>query len=152
MAGILYWGLQVPSSFSIWGCILKDCFERCIFWRAISCLKGIEDFNLEHWSQHSQKRQVFEVAAPCIFQRNIPTFQFECERYSVEYNQSHRTLLWIVLRGIFWRATLRLKDIEGFNLEHRMEAFWWFCIAAHTYYRWWYVSYNMHALFSTAHS
>ena len=49
VAGISYWGLQVTSSFSIWGCIMKGCFERGIFWRAKSWLKGIEDFNLEHW-------------------------------------------------------------------------------------------------------
>jgi hypothetical protein len=46
--GKLYWGLRVMmSSFSIWGCVLKGCFERGIFWRAKSHLKGIEDFNLE---------------------------------------------------------------------------------------------------------
>ena len=46
----LYWGLQVTSSFSIWGCVMKGCFERgIIFWRAKSRLKGIEDFSLEHW-------------------------------------------------------------------------------------------------------
>ena len=39
------------SSFSIWGCILQGYFERGIFWRAKSSLKGIEDFNLEHWLQ-----------------------------------------------------------------------------------------------------
>jgi hypothetical protein len=44
----LYWGLQVTSSFSNWGCILKGCFEGGIIWRAKSRLKGIEDFNLEH--------------------------------------------------------------------------------------------------------
>jgi len=48
-AGILYWGLQGTSSFSIWDCVLKGCFERGIFRRAKSHLKGIEDFNLEHW-------------------------------------------------------------------------------------------------------
>ena len=48
--GRLCWGLQVTSSpFSIEGCVLKGCFERSIFWRAKSHLKGIEDFNLEHW-------------------------------------------------------------------------------------------------------
>ena len=46
--GTLNWGLQVMSSFSIWGCILKGYFEREIFWRAKSRLKGIEDFNLKH--------------------------------------------------------------------------------------------------------
>ena len=40
---ILYWGLQVMCR------VLKGCFERGIFWRAKSCLKGIEDFHLEHW-------------------------------------------------------------------------------------------------------
>ena len=30
VAGILYWGLQVTSSFSIRGCVLKSCFERYI--------------------------------------------------------------------------------------------------------------------------
>ena len=44
----LYWGLQVTSSYSIWSCVVKGCFERGIFWRAKSHLKGIEDFNLEH--------------------------------------------------------------------------------------------------------
>jgi hypothetical protein len=39
--------------FSIWSCVLKECFERGIFWKAKSCLKGIEDFNLEHWLQSS---------------------------------------------------------------------------------------------------
>ena len=48
MAGTLNWGLQVMSSFSIWGCVLKGYFERGIFWRAKLHLKGIEDFNLEH--------------------------------------------------------------------------------------------------------
>ena len=52
MAGRLYWGLQVTSSFSIWGCDLKGCFERRIFWRAKPHLKGIEDFNLEHCPPH----------------------------------------------------------------------------------------------------
>ena len=47
----LYWGLQVTSSFSIWDFVLKGCFEISIFWRVKSHLKGIEDFNLEHWRQ-----------------------------------------------------------------------------------------------------
>ena len=33
------------------GCVLKGCFERGIFWRAKSRLKGIENFNLEHWER-----------------------------------------------------------------------------------------------------
>ena len=52
VAGILYWGLQMTSSFSIWGCILKGCFERDIFWRAELRLKDIETSILntdEHW-------------------------------------------------------------------------------------------------------
>ena len=48
VTGKFYWGLQVTSSFSIRGCILKGCFERGIFCWTNSCLKGIEDFNLEH--------------------------------------------------------------------------------------------------------
>ena len=51
VAGRLYRGLQVMSSFSIWGCIVKGCFEIGIFWRAKLHLKGIEDVNLEHWNQ-----------------------------------------------------------------------------------------------------
>ena len=68
MAGILYWGLQVKSSFWIWGCILKGLFERGIFWRAKSRLKGIEDFTLGHWadrckhcSQHNVKSCIFHI-------------------------------------------------------------------------------------------
>jgi hypothetical protein len=45
----LYRELQMTSSFSIWGCVLRGYFERGIFWRAHSCMKGIEDFNIEHW-------------------------------------------------------------------------------------------------------
>ena len=36
---------------SIWGCVLKGCFERGICWNIISRLKGLEDFNLEHCSK-----------------------------------------------------------------------------------------------------
>ena len=36
VTGILYLGLQVTSSISMWGCVQQD------------CLKGIEDLNLEH--------------------------------------------------------------------------------------------------------
>ena len=46
VAGRLYWRLQVMSSISIRGCVLKGCFEKGIFWRAKSHLKGIEDLNL----------------------------------------------------------------------------------------------------------
>ena len=35
MIGKSYWGLQVMSSFSIWGRFLKGYFERGIFWRAL---------------------------------------------------------------------------------------------------------------------
>ena len=41
VAGRLHWG---PSSN-----VSKGCFERGIFWRAKSRLKGIDDSNLEHW-------------------------------------------------------------------------------------------------------
>ena len=49
VVGRLYWGLQVTSLFSIWGFVLKGCIARGLFWRAKVRLKGIEDFNLEHW-------------------------------------------------------------------------------------------------------
>ena len=54
----LNWGLQVTSSCWICGCVLDGCFERGIFWRAKSRLKGTEDFNLEHW---------LEVARVCLW-------------------------------------------------------------------------------------
>ena len=41
----------MTSLFSIWDCVLKGCFERGIWPAARLCLKGIEDFNLEHWWQ-----------------------------------------------------------------------------------------------------
>ena len=37
--------------FQFWACVLKGCFGGLV-WRAKSCLKGIEDFNLEHLSGH----------------------------------------------------------------------------------------------------
>ena len=61
----LYWRLQVTSSSAIWGCVLKGCFERGKFWRAKSRLKGIEDFNLEHWCwvapRAASSRQIFQL-------------------------------------------------------------------------------------------
>ena len=39
------------SSFSIWSCVLKGCFERGIFRRAKSRSKDIDDFfNIQHYS------------------------------------------------------------------------------------------------------
>ena len=65
MVDILYWRLQVTSSSAIWGCVLKGCFERGKFWRAKSRLKGIEDFNLEHWCwvapRAASSRQIFQL-------------------------------------------------------------------------------------------
>jgi hypothetical protein len=58
VVGILYRGLQGTSPYSIWGCALKGCFKRGIFWRAKSRLKGIEDFNLEHCTSHTRLRLV----------------------------------------------------------------------------------------------
>ena len=55
---------MTSSSYSIWGCILKGCLERGIFRRAKSHLKGIEDFNLEHWSMAFRK---FEVGLDWIW-------------------------------------------------------------------------------------
>ena len=48
VAGNFNWGLQMTSSLSIWGCVLKGGYEEGIIWRAKLCLKGVEDFNLEH--------------------------------------------------------------------------------------------------------
>ena len=48
VAGQLYWGLQVLSSFSSWDCVLKSYFERGVFWRAKSRLKALKTFNLGH--------------------------------------------------------------------------------------------------------
>jgi hypothetical protein len=56
--GILYWGLQMMSSFSIRDCTLKGSFERGIFWSAESCLKVTEDFNLEHCQSHELGQQI----------------------------------------------------------------------------------------------
>ena len=47
---ISYWGLQVTSSFSIWGCVLKGCFERgIIFWRATIAFEG--HWRLQYWGR-----------------------------------------------------------------------------------------------------
>ena len=68
----LFWGLQVSSSYSIWGWFLKGWFERGILWRAKLRLKCIEDFNLEHcpwplcckisyWSKRPRLVQVHSI-------------------------------------------------------------------------------------------
>jgi hypothetical protein len=70
VASKLYWGLQVRSSFSIWGCIMKGCVEGGMFWRAKSRLKGIEDFNLEHWPfgrSHMRSQVPLALASPNIW-------------------------------------------------------------------------------------
>ena len=62
LMSILYRGLQVTSSFSIWRCVPKGCFERgIIFQRAKSHLKGIEDFTLEHWLSCKQARSSYTI-------------------------------------------------------------------------------------------
>jgi hypothetical protein len=43
VASILYWGLQVTSSFSTWGCVMKDCFERGIYLKGQIMFEG-------HWT------------------------------------------------------------------------------------------------------
>ena len=45
------WWLHFQSGVAFW----KGCFERGVFWSAKSCLKGKEDFNLEHWVQDCRK-------------------------------------------------------------------------------------------------
>ena len=62
VAGRLYWGLQVMSSFSMPGCVLKGHFERGVFWRPKSCLKGIEGFNVEHLTGRQQETPIAESA------------------------------------------------------------------------------------------
>ena len=46
--GRLYRGLQVTSSFSIWGCVLKGCFERGIFWKGQIAFEG--HWRLQFWT------------------------------------------------------------------------------------------------------
>ena len=65
VAGILCWGLQVTPSFWIWGCVLRG-----FFWRARSRSKGIEDFNLENWSQVP-----LVLASPNMEEPKPPTFE-----------------------------------------------------------------------------
>ena len=48
VAGILHWGLQVTSSFSIWGRISKSCFERCIFEGPNHVQRALKTSNFEH--------------------------------------------------------------------------------------------------------
>ena len=39
---------------------MKGCFERGVFWRAKSRLKGIEDFNLEYCLAHiAMSKEIF---------------------------------------------------------------------------------------------
>ena len=60
--GQIILGTSSDVFISIWGCILKGCFERGIFYKAKSHLKGIEDFNLEHLGPWSQKPNGIESA------------------------------------------------------------------------------------------
>ena len=55
----------MTSSFLIRGCVWKGGFERGIFGRAKSCLKGIEDFDLEHWLR-GRKKQSFPTHTTSI--------------------------------------------------------------------------------------
>ena len=72
VVGRLYWGLQVMSSFSIRGCVLKGGFKRGIFWRAKSRLKGTVDFNLEHYRWSSASGRLVDTlgwgkAVACLY-------------------------------------------------------------------------------------
>ena len=48
VVGILYWGLQVMSSFSIWGCVLKGYFERGIYVKGQIAPEG--HWRLQSWT------------------------------------------------------------------------------------------------------
>ena len=49
VAGGLNWGLQVMSSFSIWGCVWKGCFERGIYLKAQIAFEG-HGKRLQSWT------------------------------------------------------------------------------------------------------
>ena len=59
--------------FSLWGCVLKGCYERGIFWRPKWRLKGIEDFNLEH-----RPHQTWNVGSSRISLRCLPSRSPSC--------------------------------------------------------------------------
>ena len=91
VVGKVYWGLQVTSSFSIWGCILKGCFERCIFegpnrvWRALkTSILNIASYH------HTQRRE-----------RLIPNKRWYAKGYLdeliVQLGQSRCFLCWSLL-------------------------------------------------------
>jgi hypothetical protein len=79
VVGKLYWGLQLTYSFSIWGCISKGYFEKVYFKKAKFHLKGIEDFNLEHWWQHAGLHKL-ETGLARPFKTTPPPPQYEVGR------------------------------------------------------------------------
>ena len=120
--GKVYWGLQVTSSFSIWGCILKGCFERCIFWRAKSCLKGIEDFNLEHCilSSHSKKREA-NTKQTLVYKRI--SWRVDCAA------RTKSVFLVLITSRTFFRTSSYVPFKQGpYNLQRQLLHVpnWWY--------------------------
>ena len=123
VAAILYWGLQVTSSFSIWGRVLKGCFERGIFWRAKSRLKGIEDFNLEHWRVHAW---CLLFALPCEKRPRGVVFEMD-QSLATNHNQSQMALItrlrfkWSSVASDYWCKTIS-KMSQGLVLVSNDES------------------------------
>ena len=84
------------SSFSSWGCILKDSFERGIVWSAKSHLKSIEDFNLEHRSWltiPTNNHGGWKLAAHGSFSSHITTHRCHLPNFRAKIACGKRTSL-----------------------------------------------------------
>ena len=125
-------------SFSIWGCILKGCFERGIFWRPKSRLKGIEDFNLElclhlqismdfHATRIENCIEHLNCCTSACFQ-NFPAFQKSSRLFATLFLHDlslklssriwtavikHIALSWHLLRPLHYIYYIALKDSRG---------------------------------------
>ena len=115
VGGKLYRGLQVTSSFSIWGCILKGCFESGIIlkgqitfeehWRLESCTPDTMVFPLSlQWGQLVEVKQNIQCREVCLSECSsiVPRPKVSCMRVYLSYPSKLETLSQIL---ITWVAT-----------------------------------------------
>ena len=84
VAGMLYWGLQVTSSFWIWGCVLEGCFKRGIYLKGRIAFEG--HWRLRFWTLSIfhliiKTRNILNWLSWHRMQRSVPLLFFEMLSY-----------------------------------------------------------------------
>ena len=131
VAGRLHRGLQVMSTFSIWGCIFKGCFERGMFWRAKPHLKRIEDFHLKDCSQG-----VFHHSQGIFIDTQYIGNSLRKRQSQTEFYRSLFMFWLLEARGVRNYSCHRDGDWLVVNQRSERRCFFWFFNGSYSHHLW----------------